>query len=134
MRTVINTARTGGKIMLIGVDARQILEKRFRLAGCQVVKVSDNQSALSQARQELFDLAVLVSKGSLTNAAETIFNLRDIRASMEIIVLVERLAKSNRFLRQLLHHPIEGTYILTRRQLQKHLHEQEPVVSSRKPR
>lgn len=118
--------------MLIGVDARQILQRRFQLAGCQVVKVSDNQSALFQARQESFDLAVLVSKGSLTNTAETIFNLRDVRASMEIIVLVERLAKSNRFLRQLLQHPIKGTYILTRRQLQKHLHERAALVSSGK--
>jgi hypothetical protein len=59
----------------------------------------------------------------LINVAETVFNLRDLNRSMEIIILVDRLGKqTNRFLRQLLEHPIEGTQILTRRQLQKQLH------------
>jgi hypothetical protein len=41
---------------------------------------------------------------------------------MEIIILVERRTKnSNRFLHQLLDHPIKGTNIMTRRQLQKQL-------------
>ena len=109
--------------MLVGVDNKQILEKRLQAAGCQVIKVADQEAALDHARHEVFDKAVMVSRGSLINVAETIFNLRDFNRSMEIIILVDRLDKqTNRFLRRLLEHPIEGTQIMTRRQLQKVLH------------
>jgi DNA-binding response OmpR family regulator len=118
-----NASGKGGKIMLVGFDNKQLLERRFRAAGCYVVKARDNESAFDHVRHEVFDTTVLVSRGSLINVAETVFNLRDFNPSMEIIVLVERLGKhTNRFLRQLLEHPIEGTEILTRRRLQKRLH------------
>lgn len=108
--------------MLVGSDPNQILEKRFKAAGYQVLKVNDNQSAIDYVRREVLDTAVLVSHGSLINVAEAIFNLRDLNRSLEIIVLVDRLGNHpNRFMRQLLDHPIEGTRILTRRQLQKRL-------------
>jgi hypothetical protein len=111
------------KIMLVGFDNNRILENRFLAAGCSVVAATDNEAAIHYARHEVFHTTVLVSRGSLINVAETVFNLRDLNPSMEIIVLVDRLGKqSNRFLRQLLEHPIEGTQILTRRQLQKRLH------------
>jgi 5S rRNA maturation endonuclease (ribonuclease M5) len=65
----------------------------------------------------------MVSTGSLINIAEMIFNLRDLNRSMEVIVLVDPQGKhTNRLLRQLLQHPIEGMQIMTRRQLQKALH------------
>lgn len=112
-----------GKIMLVGRDNNRILEKRFLTAGCSVVAARDNEAAVNYARHEIFRTTVLVSRGSLINVAETVFNLRDLNPSMEIIVLVDRLGKqTNRFLRQLLEHPIEGTQILTRRQLQKRWH------------
>ena len=113
---------TVGKIMLVGTDVNQILERRFMAAGCQVVKVNDDQAAIVHARRESLDATVLISKGSLIDIAETFFNLRDLNRSMEIIVLVNRRGRHpNRFLRQLLKHPIEGTRIFTRRQLQKRL-------------
>jgi DNA-binding response OmpR family regulator len=110
------------KIILIGADRKQIVEKRFQAAGCEVVRATDHDVALDITRHQLFDTAVLLSQGSLLNTAETVINLRDRNRSMEIIILVERRVKnSNRFLQQLLHHPIEGTNIMTRRQLQKQL-------------
>ena len=113
---------TVGKIMLVGTDVNQILERRFMAAGCQVVKVNDDQAAIDHARRESLDATVLISKGSLIDIAETFFNLRDLNRSMEIIVLVNRRGRHpSRFLRQLLEHPIEGTRIFTRRQLQKRL-------------
>jgi hypothetical protein len=109
--------------MLVGIDNKQIVEKRLQAAGWRVLKVTDDEEALDHARHEIFDKAVMVSKGSLINIAETIFNLRDLNRSIEIIILVDRWSKQpNRFLRQLLQHPIEGTQIMTRRQLQKALH------------
>jgi hypothetical protein len=114
---------TGDKIMLVGCDHNKLLEKRFTAAGCQVIRVADNETAIDHARHEVFGKTVLVSRGSLINITETVFNLRDLNPSMEIIVLVDRLGKpTNRFLRQLLEHPIEHTQILTRRQLQRRLH------------
>ena len=115
--------RKSGKIMLIGGDDNKILERRLRAAGRQVIKVTDNKAAFDHARHEIFDLTVLVSRGSLINVAETIFNLRDLNKSMEIIVLVDRLGKhANRWLRQMIEHPIERTRILTRRQLRNELY------------
>lgn len=120
--------------MLVGSDPNQTLEKRFTAAGYQIVKANDNQSAIDYARRQALDTTVLVSHGSLINVAEIIFNLRDLNQAMEIIVLVDRLGRRpNRFLRQLLEHPIEGTRILTRRQLQKRLHaflQQSPAGAS----
>lgn len=115
------------KIMLVGSDHKQILEKRLKAAGCQVLKVNDNKAAIDHARHECLDTTVLVSSGSLINVAETIFNLRDLNGSMEIIILVDRLGRhSSRFLQQLIEHPISGTRILTRRQLQRLLHTSTP--------
>ena len=109
--------------MLVGTDNKQILEKRLRAAGCQVIRITDEEMALDQVRHHGFDKAVMVSTGSLINMAERIFNLRDLNRSMEIIILVDRLGKhTSRLRRQLLQHPIEGTQIMTRRQLQKALH------------
>jgi hypothetical protein len=114
---------SGEKIMLVGYDHKHLLEKRFVAAGCAVTKVSGNEAAIDHARHELFRTTVLVSRGSLINIAETVFNLLDVRPSMKIIVLVDRLGKhTNRFLKQLLEHPIAGTQIVTRRQLQQLLH------------
>jgi hypothetical protein len=123
MSSEINANGGCGKIMLVGSDDKRILERRLQAAGCQVVKVNDNEQALYHARHEAFDATVLVSRGSLINVAETIFNLRDLNGSMKIIILIDRLEKpTNRFLRQLIEHPIAGTQILTRRQLQRQLH------------
>lgn len=123
MSSETQASGTGDKVMLVGIDSKQVIEKRLQAAGCQVIKVADEETALDQVRHEVFDKAVMVSKGSLINIAETIFNMRDLNRSIEIIILVDRLSKqTNRFLRQILQHPIEGTQIMTRRQLQKVLH------------
>lgn len=121
---------TRDKVMLVGIDSKQIIQKRLQAAGCRVIKVADEETAVDQVRHEVFDKTVMVSKGSLINIAETIFNLRDLNRSMEIIILVDRLGKqANRILRQLLQHPIAGTQIMTRRQLQKALHGTAPPVA-----
>ncbi|SRR5581483_1322476 len=116
-----------GKILLVGWDYHQLLEKRFVTAGYEVVAASDGAAAIARAREEPLAGAVVVSSGSLINMAETIFNLRDMNRSMEIVLVVDRLGRRvSKFLRQLIDHPIEGTRILTRRQLQRRLHEFSP--------
>jgi hypothetical protein len=70
----------------------------------------------------------------LTDLAETIFNLRDLNHAMEIIILMNhRGRQAGRFLRQLLEHPIEGTRIVTRRQLQTQLRALLPQAPPRGP-
>ena len=114
--------RKPGKMMLVGLDHSQILQRRFKSAGYEVVTVADILSAIEHARRQPLDTAVLVSMGSLVNVADTVFNLRDLNRSMEIIILVNRLGpRPGRLLRPLLEHPIEGTRVLTRRQLQREL-------------
>jgi len=114
-----------GKILLVGLDYHQLLEKRFANAGYEVVAVSDGAAALERAREEALTGAVVVSSGSLINMAETIFNLRDVNRSIEIVLIVDRLGRRvSKYLRQLIDHPIDGTRILTRRQLQQQLHAQ----------
>jgi hypothetical protein len=123
MSSETHASGIGNKVMLVGVDNNRILEKRLQAAGCQVIKVSDEEAALDYVRHEVFDKAVMVSTGSLIDTAEMIFSLRDLNRSMEIIILVDRAGRhTNRLLRQLLLHPIAGTHIMTRRQLQKALH------------
>jgi hypothetical protein len=114
--------RKPGKMILVGLDHSQILERRFKAAGYEVLTVTDGPTAIEHARREPLDAAVLVSTGSLVNVADTAFNLRDLNRSMDIIILVNRLSPhSSRFLRPLLEHPIERTRVLTRRQLQREL-------------
>jgi uncharacterized protein YgbK (DUF1537 family) len=121
---------TRDNVMLVGIDNKQIIQKRLQAAGCRVIKVADEETALDQVRHNIFDKAVMISSGSLINMAEMIFNLRDLNRSMEIIILVGRLGKhTNRLLRQLLQHPIEGTQIMTRRELQKALHGAAPPAA-----
>ena len=111
--------RKQGKMILVGIDQSQILEKRFKAAGYEVRTVRDSVAAIEHARREILDTAVLVSTGRLVNVAEAVFNLRDLNRSMEIIILINR--RSSRLVRPLLEHPIERTRVLTRRQLQREL-------------
>jgi CheY-like chemotaxis protein len=124
MRAIAGSQTGPAEILLIGIDSKNIIEKRLQAAGCHVMPAEDGLEALNLVRHQPFATAVLLSKGSLLNAAETALNLRDLNRSLEIIVLIDRRAKeSDRYLRQLREHPIDGTKIMTRRQLQRYLHE-----------
>jgi hypothetical protein len=113
---------TGSRVLLFGADRNQTIEKRLQVIGCDVIAVTDRGRALDLAHHQRFTAAVLLSDGSLLDIAETVFNLRDLNRSMKVIILIERAKNSNRFLRQLIEHPIEGATIMTRRELQQILH------------
>jgi hypothetical protein len=63
------------------------VEKALANAGCMVVIARDGGTAISQARAELFDAAVLVSTGREMDLAATALNLRAVRASMPIVIV-----------------------------------------------
>ena len=62
------------------------MEKALANAGCMVVIARDGWTAISQARAELFDAAVLVSTGREMDLAATALNLRAVRVSMPIVI------------------------------------------------
>lgn len=121
---VTSASTRRGKIMLIGADRNRVLERRFHVAGYEVLCAWNRETALDIARRQLLDAVLMLSQDSLLNIAETIFNLRDLCPAAKIIVLLQHGAKtSKRFLRQMLDHRIVGSEVMTRRELQKRLRE-----------
>jgi hypothetical protein len=115
------------KIMLIGMDRNNVQERRFRAAGYEVVCAANRRSALDYVRHHALEGAVILSRGSALSVAETILSLKDLCPAMKIVLVLRRGAQpSDRFIRQLMNHPIQGSKIITRRELQKRLREQAP--------
>lgn len=113
--------------MLIGVDRNNVQERRFRAAGYEVVCAANRRSALDCVRHHALEGAVILSRGSTLSIAETILSLKDLCPVIKIIIVLRQGAQStDRFVRQLMNHPIEGSEIMTRRELQKRLR-QEPL-------
>lgn len=81
--------RRFGKTLL--VCSRRFAEVESQLAnfGCRLTKVRDGNKALGTIRHKTFDTAIVLSTGEQMDLVETILNLRDIRPSMPVIVLID---------------------------------------------
>lgn len=77
------------KTLLVCSEFCDDVERGLREAGCRVFRVGDGKTAISRARKELFDCAVLISTGDEMDPAETALNLKDIRGAMQIIIVLQ---------------------------------------------
>ena len=75
------------KALLVSTQSIGEVESRLRAGGCNITRVNDGGVAISRARAEPFDAAILVSTGRQMGMAETAFNLRAVMPSTPIIIL-----------------------------------------------
>jgi hypothetical protein len=75
--------------MLVCSNPADEVEHCLRATRSEIIAVNDGEAAISEAQRASFDIAVLVSTGKAMDVTETVFNLRDISPSMQIIVIAE---------------------------------------------
>ena len=75
------------KILLVCSPDCNRVEQHLVHAGYGVTKVGEGTAAIERAKHELLNAAVLISTGKEMDLAETIFNLRDVNPSIEIIII-----------------------------------------------
>ena len=78
------------KIMLVGSEIPHALMELLLDTGSRVTKLPSGKTAVSHAQREMFDAAIIVSTGEEMDLAETVFNLRDINSSMQMIIVSDR--------------------------------------------
>src|SRR5690554_6214854 len=80
-----------GKVMLVSTKPCDEVKQCLLTAAGEVVNFDKGEDAILQAQRANFEIAVLVSTGKTMDIAETVFNLRDARPSMPIIIMATEI-------------------------------------------
>ncbi len=107
--------------MVIGSKIPQPLNAIFQAATSRVTNVPDGKMAVARAQHEMFDAAILISTGEEMDLAETVFNLRDISDSMELIILSDQTNTINSAVpKETLAGFVSNATVMTTQELKKH--------------
>jgi len=107
--------------MVIGSEIPQSLNAIFRAATSRVTHIPDGKMAVSRAKHEMFDAAILISTGEEMDLAETVFNLRDICDSMKLIILSDQANSIKSAVpKKTLAGLVSNATVMTTRELEKH--------------
>ena len=110
------------KIMVVGSELPQPLEEMLFATSAKVIFVPNGNKAIERAEHEMFDAAVLVSTGEEMDLAETVFNLRDISDSMQLIILAGQTSMGDSPIsKKTLAKVVSSASVMTTRELEKHL-------------
>jgi DNA-binding NarL/FixJ family response regulator len=75
------------RVLLVASTPCERQKQSLKDTGREIVKTNSGEDAIFEAKRARFDLAVLVSTGNSMDMAETVFNLRDARPSMPIVIM-----------------------------------------------
>lgn len=118
----LSLPRRLGKTLLVCSRRCAELESQLAGFGCRLKKVRDGNKALGTIRHEAFDTAIILSTGTQMDLVETILNLRDIRPSMPVIVLIDpATSESTANAQTIIARAIPEVPIFTLSELQTHL-------------
>jgi DNA-binding response OmpR family regulator len=110
------------KIMIVGSEIPQPLNKVLCSTTSKVTRVRDGNMAVARAQHEMFDAAILISTGEEMDLAETVFNLSDISGSMELIILSNQTNTVNSAIpKEIIARLVSSATVMTTRELEKHL-------------
>ena len=110
-----------GKTLLVCTKRRADVENQILSLGCRLTKVRGGEEAIRTIRHERFDTTILLSTGGQMDLVETILNLRDIRPSMPVIVLIDPAsAESNDAAQPIIVHAIPEVTIFSLSEFHNH--------------
>ena len=99
--SVVTLLRRVKCALLVCCQSCDEVEECLTGAGCVVTKAGNGDEAVGKVRRSIFDAAVLVSTGMEMDLAETVFNMRDITSSMEILIVSDRADASANVIREI---------------------------------
>jgi DNA-binding NarL/FixJ family response regulator len=109
------------KIMLVGAEIPPPVMELLLDTGSRVTKLPSGKTAVTHAQRELFDAAIIFSTGEEMDLAETVFNLRDINSSMQVIIVSDRRdAAEGAIPKQALARAVQNAKVMTMKELKKH--------------
>lgn len=95
--------------------------ERLLDSGSRITKLPSGKMAVSHAQRELFDVAIIFSTGEEMDLAETIFNLRDIDGSMQVVIVSNgRDPSKGAIPKQALVCFVPNAKVMTLKELKKH--------------